>query len=151
MEFKSHSPATTQKFAKLLAAEVIRYKSKNKAFIAGLSGELGAGKTTFIQGFARGLGIKHRLTSPTFLIIRNYKLPNYPIANYKSFYHIDAYRIKKPKELTGLGLREILANPKNIILIEWAEKIKRILPSKMIWIEFLHGRSTSERFIITRT
>lgn len=89
-------------------------------------GELGSGKTTFVQGLAAGLGIKKRIVSPTFIFIRQYS----------NFYHIDLYRIEKPEDARGLGLEEIFAEKNAIIAIEWAEKIKNLLPKKRIDIKF---------------
>ena len=117
----------TNKFAKILAEEVIRQPLKNKqALVIGLEGELGSGKTTLIKAFAKGLGIKKRLTSPTFVLMKRYN----------NFYHFDCYRVKGPKDILELDFKEIISNPKNIIVIEWAEKIKSILPKDKIWIHF---------------
>jgi tRNA threonylcarbamoyladenosine biosynthesis protein TsaE len=99
----------------------------SKSFKGGaiaLSGELGAGKTTFVQGFAKGLGIKEKIISPTFLIIRQYPFSG------KYFYHIDLYRIEEA-DLDILGLKEILEDEENIILIEWPERLKNYSGYKM--------------------
>ena len=145
MEILSFSPTATKKVAELLAKELLKHKIRSdSAFVVGLVGDLGSGKTTFIQGLAKGLGIRHRLTSPTFLIIRSYKLQT---INYKLFYHIDAYRLKKSRELLALDFKKIITNPNNIILIEWADKIKQSLPKKMIWIRFEYGKKENERTI----
>jgi len=106
-----------------------------------LEGELGSGKTRFVQGFAKGLGIRQRLTSPTFVLMKKYKLPKGRIFNFQFtisnfLYHIDCYRLSKPKDLLDLDFKEIVFNPQNIILIEWAEKIRSILPKETIWIKF---------------
>ncbi|MBI4033950.1 MAG: tRNA (adenosine(37)-N6)-threonylcarbamoyltransferase complex ATPase subunit type 1 TsaE [Candidatus Brennerbacteria bacterium] len=143
MEILSSSPATTKKLAALLAKEISKYKGKG-ALVIGLTGNLGSGKTTFIQGFARGLGISRRLLSPTFLIIRNYKLK---AKNWKLLYHIDCYRLKKPQELVALDFKKITADPKNIVIVEWAEKTRRLLPKKMVWIKMGHGKRANERTI----
>lgn len=97
-----------------------------------LSGDLGSGKTTFVQGFARGLGITTRLLSPTFIIVRRYEIPETSLW----FYHLDLYRIEHEKELETLGIREILQNPHAIVVIEWAEKTGGYLPHNRIDIKF---------------
>ncbi|MFZ5559331.1 MAG: tRNA (adenosine(37)-N6)-threonylcarbamoyltransferase complex ATPase subunit type 1 TsaE, partial [Patescibacteria group bacterium] len=109
--FSSKGPKETIRLAKILAREVIKAKPKiKKSLIFGLVGELGAGKTTFIKAFARGFGIRKRLTSPSFVLMKKYK----------NFYHIDCYRIKTPEDILALDFKEIISNPKNIVLIEWA-------------------------------
>lgn len=113
--------------------------------IIALQGNLGAGKTTFVQGFARGLGIKRRMMSPTFIIMRRFKIPRNK--RFKNLYHIDAYRIKKIDSLEAIGLEEVLADPTAIVLIEWPEKIDKALLKKAIWITFEHGKREHERVI----
>lgn len=125
MRYTSSSPEETQKIAADLAQ---KYKDGG---IFALSGPLGAGKTTFIQGFAQGLGVKERLLSPTFVIIRQHEIPG----NKESkLYHVDLYRLDEITEIEGLGLAEIFSNPKNIVFIEWAEKIGNLLPKHTIKI-----------------
>jgi len=100
---------------------------------------LGGGKTTFLQGFAKKLGIKEKILSPTFVIMRKFKIRENSCPNsckFVGFYHIDCYRIEKPKEILDLGFREIIQDPQNIMAIEWAEKIKKILPKNTLWINF---------------
>ncbi len=143
MVFKSTSPAFTQKIAARLARKITKTNSKN-ALVVGLTGKLGAGKTNFIQGFAKELKIRERLTSPTFVISRNYALK---LKNYKKLFHVDAYRLKNSKEVKILNFKPEIENSENIILIEWAEKIKKILPQKTIWINFEHGKKENERVI----
>jgi tRNA threonylcarbamoyladenosine biosynthesis protein TsaE len=143
ISYKTTSSKQTKKLAGLLAAEILRARLKQKnALVLALSGDLGAGKTTFVQGFLRGLGIKKKITSPTFVIVKSYKVKSYKV------YHIDCYRIKKPKELFALGFQDILHSPFNIALIEWAEKIRRILPKNTIWLKFKHGEKENIRKII---
>lgn len=97
-----------------------------------LYGELGSGKTTFAQGFAKGLGINARLLSPTFIIVRRYNLVRFP----GFLYHLDLYRLHKEEELIGLGLSEILADSNSFVLIEWAEKLGKFLPRQRVDIHF---------------
>ena len=143
----SKSAKETQKIAAKLAQKVLKSKPHKKhARVIALVGDLGAGKTTFVQGFAKALGIKQRMVSPTFLIFRNYKIAK---NNFQFLYHVDAYRINSVKELTALGFKKILSESKNIVLIEWAEKIKKVLPKGTIWISFGHGERENERTIRT--
>ena len=109
---------------KAIAAKLAK---STEARVFALSGELGAGKTTFVQGFAEALGIKEKIISPTFVLIRQHKIP----CSKKTLYHIDLYRID---DISNIGLEEILSNPDNIVLIEWAEKIENILPENALKI-----------------
>ncbi|KPJ54730.1 hypothetical protein AMJ47_03795 [Parcubacteria bacterium DG_72] len=101
-------------------------KRKEHAFVIALKGDLGGGKTTFIQGMAKGLGIKEKILSPTFNILKKYG----------NFYHFDCYRIEKPKEILDLGFKKIIQDPKNIVVVEWADKIKKIIPKHALWLNF---------------
>lgn len=125
-EYLTTSPAQTKKLGKILAQKTLKSNSRKRAFVVGLEGELGSGKTTFLQGFARGLGIRGRVLSPTFIIIRRLK----------NFYHIDCYRIQKSKELLALGFKKIIDNPKNIVAIEWSDRVRKILPKNTVMVEF---------------
>lgn len=113
-----------------------------------LYGELGSGKTTIVQGLARGLGIKRRIVSPTFIFIRQYPVSSLQFAVY-SLYHVDLYRIQSLNDAKALGLEEILADLFNIVVIEWPEKIKKILPKKRIeiYFEYLKDNQDTKRQI----
>ena len=112
-------------------------KTLRSGSVVCLYGDLGAGKTTFIQGLARGLGIKNRIISPTFIIVRKY---NIRIKDkglmIKNFYHIDLYRIDTASDIEGLGLGEILSSKDSIVAIEWAEKLGSKLPKQRTDIYF---------------
>lgn len=114
--FITQSNLETQKLAQNLAKEF-------KSGVIALSGDLGSGKTTFVQGFAKGLGIKDKIISPTFVLIRQHG----------RLYHVDLYRIDNFSEL---GLEELFLDKNAIVLVEWAEKIKNLLPKNTIWITF---------------
>ncbi len=113
-------------------------KKTKRALILGLEGDLGGGKTTFLQGFAKGLGIKEKILSPTFIILKKFKIPEKKIQKQKfeNFYHIDCYRLQKSKEILFLGFKEIISNPKNIVAIEWADRIRKILPKDALILRF---------------
>lgn len=96
--------------------------------VLALSGDLGAGKTKLLQGLAKGLGVKGRVNSPTFNILKLYKVYRNP--KVKLFCHIDAYRLSSGKSLLSLGIEEYFLNKKAVTAIEWAEKVKKILPKK---------------------
>jgi len=132
MRFISNSPSQTKNFAKKIAQILI--SKKNLPKILALNGNLGAGKTTFLKSFAKSLGVKEKIVSPTFVIMRKHPFLNKKSKNY--FYHFDCYRIQNQKEILDLGFKEIISDPKNIVAIEWAEKIKRILPKGILLIEF---------------
>lgn len=132
-----------------------------KTRILALYGELGSGKTTFIQGLARGLGVAKRIISPTFVIIRHYKVGiRNPVRGearqrrqelgIRNFYHIDLYRIEDNKEIEGLGLEEIINDPQNLVAIEWAEKMKNSLPKDRIDIYFEYIDEQKRRVTIKK-
>lgn len=126
MEIKSSSVSQTQKIAKNLAK-----KLKGGDVIA-LFGDLGSGKTIFVQGLASGLGIKRRITSPTFVFMRSYDINcnGQPL----TFYHLDLYRSQNLNDLKTLGLDEIF-NKNSIVVLEWADKIKNSLPKARIDVQ----------------
>lgn len=127
-KYKTKSFKETQKlgvdFVIQLRSE--QAKKKNAATVITLQGDLGSGKTTFLQGFAKGLGIKEKILSPTFVIQKRFG----------NFYHIDCYRLKNYKDILELGWEKIIKNPKNIVAIEWPEKIKKLLPRNTILLKF---------------
>ncbi len=140
MIITSKSPIETKKLAgKLLKEWLADIKTKkNSSLPVCLEGELGGGKTTFAQGIAEALGIKEPVTSPTFLIMKKYQTPRKKVTELSSvtLYHFDCYRINDSREILDLGWEEIINRENNIILIEWAEKIKDILPKKRLNIKF---------------
>lgn len=121
-----------------------------------LYGELGSGKTTFVQGLAEGLGIKQRIISPTFILARQYKLKaqsskrKTKTQNSKLFYHVDLYRVNNEGEIKGLGVEEMISDPQNIVAIEWAEKMKNLLPKDRIDIYFEYVDEQKRRITIKK-
>jgi tRNA threonylcarbamoyladenosine biosynthesis protein TsaE len=145
--YQSFSSAETKKIGYSLARKILRLKTQRSATIIALTGELGSGKTTFIQGIFRGLGARKRSRSPSFILIRRIPLKN---RKFKNIFHIDAYRVGNPGEMLKLDLKTILKEPENIIVIEWAEKIKKFLPKDTRWIIFNHGQKENRRIIIQK-
>lgn len=108
-----------------------------------LYGPMASGKTTFTQAVGRSLGL-NRVTSPTYLIMKEYKLVDHPFL--KRLYHLDLYRIGTSEEIKAFDLEEIWSNPENLVLIEWPEIIKDMLPSRRIDIN-IKPTSPNERQI----
>jgi tRNA threonylcarbamoyladenosine biosynthesis protein TsaE len=136
----SKSSLETQEIAKNIAQEII---AKKRANVVLLEGELGGGKTTFSQGFLTGLGVTQAVTSPTFVIMKSYAIPS---SEYK-IYHLDLYRLNQEWEVLDLGIIDLISNPNNIMLIEWANKTPKLwenIPHTKIGFEVINS---SERNI----
>ncbi len=171
----------TQKLAELFGKKTLREKTNKQSIIIGLDGDLGLGKTTFVQGFAKGLGIREKILSPTFVLMKKFQIPNprlqtlnqslrddkeqvgfkFPdrfrqktksgggqFSKFQTFFHIDCYRIKSPKEILSIGFQEIISNPQNIVIIEWADKIQRILPKYTLMLKFELINENTRKIII---
>jgi tRNA threonylcarbamoyladenosine biosynthesis protein TsaE len=144
----THSVAETKNFAKRYIEGILKSRTKSsEALIIGLYGNLGSGKTAFTQGMAEALGILDHVTSPTFVIQKIYPLMH-SLSNGKSqdfaqdfstfthLIHIDAYRLESADEMEHLGWHQIANNQRNIIIIEWPEKIEALLPANHIRLKF---------------
>ncbi|MEW6573582.1 MAG: tRNA (adenosine(37)-N6)-threonylcarbamoyltransferase complex ATPase subunit type 1 TsaE [Bacillota bacterium] len=130
-EVKSDSPEATR----TIGEKVGRFLAAGD--VVALYGDLGAGKTCFAQGVARGLGILGQVTSPTFVLLREYegRLP---------LYHFDAYRLSGPEDFAELGSEEYFSGP-GVSIIEWAERVTDILPEDRLEVELLrlHGEENT--------
>ncbi|OHA20735.1 MAG: tRNA (adenosine(37)-N6)-threonylcarbamoyltransferase complex ATPase subunit type 1 TsaE [Candidatus Taylorbacteria bacterium RIFCSPHIGHO2_02_49_25] len=118
----------------------------NQATVVGLYGDLGSGKTTFTQAIGRALGITDPMQSPTFVLIKQYPLPvskRYTLNAIRYLIHVDAYRLKNSDELRNLCFGELLADPRNLIFVEWADRVVDILPE--------NHRKLNFRFIDEKT
>jgi tRNA threonylcarbamoyladenosine biosynthesis protein TsaE len=107
-----------------------------------LSGELGSGKTSLVKGMAQGLKIKKEVTSPTFIICNIYK-------GEKNLIHIDAYRLENKEDLKNIAFFDYLKDPKNIIAIEWGNKIEKYLPKKTKKIKLSYLNEKERKIIIS--
>lgn len=114
--------------------------------IVGLVGDLGAGKTVFTKALARVFGIKRVVNSPTFTLMKVYKVPGTE-SSIKSLVHIDAYRLNNDRDILNIGAEEYFCRPDTVTIIEWADKIKKVLPKKTKYIFF----SVNENFRIIKT
>lgn len=142
------SSKQTRALGKGLAQEVLKKGTGKTATIFGLIGELGVGKTTFVQGFAFGINIRKPITSPTYVIMKRFTLDNLLQSKFTNLYHIDGYRIKEPQELMQLGFADINHEPKNVILIEWADQVQNILPANICWIKMEYLGSDARKITI---
>jgi tRNA threonylcarbamoyladenosine biosynthesis protein TsaE len=128
-----HNLDEMQAFATQFISELKTKSWNQKAAVVGLSGQLGAGKTTFVQAAARGLGVEEVVNSPTFIILKRYSFKNQPWDN---LIHIDAYRLEGGEELLSLGWDEIVNDAKNLIMVEWVEKVSEIMPPFCVRVNF---------------
>lgn len=142
MRFDARSLAHTAMFAEAFAQTLKAGTTRVKLWVA-LNGPLGSGKTTFVKKFLRALGSKTAATSPSFVLRKTYQLPKLTVE------HVDCYRLRKQQEFGALGLLEEIA-PGTVVLVEWAEKIGKTLPSDRIRIDFAYGRSEQGRVITVR-
>jgi tRNA threonylcarbamoyladenosine biosynthesis protein TsaE len=109
--------------------------------VVALTGELGAGKTCFVQGMARGLGVTTRATSPTFVLVNEYR-------GRLAVHHVDAYRVSGPAEMIDIGLLELIDGD-GVTIIEWADRIEPLLPARTIHVH-LEGLGDDPRTITMR-
>ena len=143
-KFLSRSSGETRRFAKAILSRLL--KQKNRPLVMALSGELGSGKTTFIQGLARSLGLREKIQSPTFVLAKWYRLPKRS-KSFRHFIHIDCYRLEKASEVKHFHFPVLLKDPDAIVVIEWADRIRKFIPRGATWIRFRHGTRPQERSI----
>jgi len=124
----------TQRLAGLLAEFV------TPGTVICLSGDLGAGKTTFTQSLAAALGITEPVTSPSFTLIHEYHSGKMPL------YHMDVYRLDEVSELEDIGFDDYLS-PRALVVVEWAERVEELLPGERIHIRLLRGAGLEERIV----
>ncbi len=105
-----------------------------KATVVGLYGELGSGKTSFVQGVAKALGVKSQVVSPTFVLQKRYELDTKTQNCFSNLIHIDAYRMESPEELAHIKWEELLNDPHNLICIEWPERVYKGMPNEHIQV-----------------
>lgn len=136
-ETTTYSPEETERYAGELA------RSLKKGSILLLYGGLGAGKTAFTRGFARGLGITEPVSSPTFTIVQEYAIPGGGM-----LYHMDLYRIDDPDSALAFGIDEFLEDPDAFCVIEWPERAEGLYPpEKTIRIDVIRDESLPDKRI----
>ena len=139
----------TKKSGQILAKELLKdIQQQQRATVIGMVGDLGSGKTTFIQGLAKGFGINDKITSPTFALLKRYAVKKKTDKSNPLFLcHFDCYRLNSAQDMAELGLDEMIKDPINIIVIEWADKISKIMPNHTIWLNFEYINKNERKII----
>lgn len=145
LNYISRSSRETEKIAEEFLLNLLNSNISKSAHVVGLSGDLGTGKTTFTQSIGKLLGIKRKVNSPTYVIMKRYPLRH---PNFKNLFHLDAYRLKNEKDLINLGWKEIIANPEHLVFIEWPENVKKAMPKKHHKISIAHTKEGHRTFKI---
>ena len=137
MEYLSNSAQETEALGERLAA-VLR-----PGDVVAYTGDLGAGKTAFTRGLARGLGVPDRVTSPTFTIVNEYEGGRLPL------FHFDLYRMESPEELFDIGWEDYLARG-GVCAVEWSEHAEGAFEEEPIWVDIRRGADDGQRIITIR-
>jgi tRNA threonylcarbamoyladenosine biosynthesis protein TsaE len=135
LAMESRSPEETRRLAVALSPLL------RPGDVVSLGGDLGAGKTTFVQGLAVGLGISGRVTSPSFVLMKEYLGGRYPLV------HMDVYRLERMQEVVDLGYDEFL-DPSHIVVVEWGDMVEPLLPKEHLSIQMSYGDGDSRREIV---
>lgn len=151
IHLKSRSAQQTRHFGELLGSAIARtfrcHSDDNISLVLALTGDLGSGKTTLTQGIATGLGLEEQVTSPTFTLINEYVLDKFGADSTKTsreplkLIHIDSYRLAEQTELDAatIGLDEYFTIPLTVLVVEWAERLKDVLPTNTIYITLAYA------------
>ncbi len=126
-----------------LGKKIAKYLTEST--VIALQGDLGSGKTTFVQGLAAGLKISQNVLSPTFLFLKTYSIPKHKIL--KTLCHVDYYRADKNMSTLTNYIQEYINDKNTLTVIEWPEQLKTYLPKGTIWIQFLHGTFKNKRVV----
>ena len=138
MEYISNSAQETEALGERLAARL------RPGDVIAYTGDLGAGKTAFTRGLARGLGVADRVTSPTFTIVNEYEGGRLPL------FHFDLYRMDSPEELFDIGWEDYLARG-GVCAVEWSENVAEALEADCLRVDIRRGERDNQRIItVTR-
>ncbi len=133
-QFVSNSPIETEKIAAELADSI------SEATVIAMTGDLGAGKTAFVRGFARAMGYTGEVSSPTFALVHEYIGGRLPI------YHFDMYRVESWDSLYSTGFFDYM-DMKAVLAVEWSENIENALPDKLVTVDIKREESDNSRII----
>lgn len=135
--------------AKELVSTISLHKKEDEgALVVCFRGDLGSGKTTLTKAIAKELSIKEDIVSPTYVIMKRYSISK---DDFENMFHIDAYRIEKEEEILVLGWEEIIKDGKNLVLVEWPEKIEKYLPEKRIEIKLTQKSEEEREMVVEKT
>lgn len=157
--YQTRSPEETMRLAAKLASAWVAVRPGHstgrdeprsalggRAVVVALEGKLGAGKTVFVKGMAKGLGIKHLVQSPTFILMQVYPIKQ---GTLKKLVHVDCYRLESVGEFLNIGLDEYLRDRDTLVVIEWADKVRNILPPNIITVKLSATGNTQRRISIS--
>ena len=136
MDIECNSVEETQKFASEFS------KNIEMGSIISLNGDLGAGKTTFAQGFAKGLGVKQHVGSPTFKLVSEY------YGEKMKLFHVDCYRLNGIEDFLNMGGENLLLHESGVCLFEWASIIEGVLPDNTIIVDFIRFKDNPNKRLI---
>lgn len=137
MEYISNSPTETEALGEALAARL------TAGTVVAFTGDLGAGKTAFTRGLARGLGVPDRVTSPTFTIVNEYEGGRLPL------FHFDMYRLGSADDLFDIGWEDFLRRG-GICAVEWSETVQEALDADTIYVDIRRGAEDNQRVLTIR-
>jgi len=128
-------------FVRNVTATLALERTNIKAVVLGLEGDLGSGKTTFVQQLARQMGIRESVVSPTYVLMKKYDLPQTlnpwgQKRRFKTLIHIDAYRLEFPEQFAQLKPETFMRDPSAIVVIEWFDKVADVLPEPDVLLKF---------------
>lgn len=145
--YQASGPLSMKKIGVLLAGLLSRSKKNARhPLVVGIVGELGAGKTTLVCGFARAFGVKEKIVSPSFVVMRAFRLRGRK--RFRHFVHIDCWRLQSSKEIKELGFLKLIEDRDAIILIEWADRIKDILPLHAVWVSIVSVAPHKRKIVV---
>ncbi len=142
MEIVTESASETEELGKKIGSFIKEGRIKKRIFA--LTGDLGGGKTTFVKGLAKGLGINKRVLSPTFVLCREY-----PFSKDRFLFHLDLYRLDSLKAVESIGIKQIFSGTKNLAIVEWAEKAMELFPKETIRVYFKYLGEKKRKIKIT--
>lgn len=135
MDYPVENLSETREVVRKLITSLQTISPRKSALVVGLEGELGTGKTAFVREFVSEIGRGAEVTSPTFILMQKFPISENDIP-FTEVVHIDAYRIEDPEELLVLSWEELIKNPRNLIFVEWPERVETILPPDALAIHF---------------